>query len=119
MTHPRDMHMSALIYWVEQGLVDCFAIDFLSDKAQKSIARFIAADVEKFYQWVEKNKDRDDFWTMKYHNPSNGHRSFFYNSAMKHPLVAMFGDPMAKAIENAVLPVFQDLEKGNSPERAI
>lgn len=109
MTHPREMHLSALHYHISEALKDAYVIDFLSDRAQNSIISFLAVELQKFYEfrtgpyremeWPEAARwDRDNM-------------PFFEKATLRHPLSALFGDTLAKAVGAVVGPYFVELEK--------
>lgn len=116
MQHPRDMEHYTLVYYIRNGLVDCYAIDFLSDRAQDSLIRFLAAEVQAFYRIAAEYKENDwkDWWEFQQENTP-----VFEKATLRHPLGAVFGETMAKAVNAALLPVFEDLESLHTPKCII
>lgn len=99
-------------YWIKQGLNDCYAIDFLSDRAQESIINFLAEEIIKFYDDFKRTenlpwRERDE--VMSKWQP------FFTKAVLRHPLGEFFGDAFAQRINDSLRPWYGKLEHGKNP----
>lgn len=115
MTHPRELGIPALHYYINEGLKECFVIDFLSDRAQNSITGHLASELYKFYRNMPKRDDYEsyeEFWPV-WDKFERQHLPFFEKAISRHPLSAVFGDVLGKAIHAELEPYFAELERNS------
>jgi len=115
--HPRTFERASHYFWVGVALEDAFIIDFLSERAQTSIKRYLSKALEQ--QYVEAERLKDIPWDEKTKTQQRWSvRDDLRKAIDAHPLVAFLGEAFAVAIFDAIVDIYADLERGINPLEA-
>lgn len=110
--HPKDFEMAAHIFWMEYALNRTMVLDFLSDRAKRSIAAHLAEAVNEFFdyhfRWEIGDKTMAD--SFKYDR-----FQYFEKAMLEHPLGELFGEKFAKVIDKSCQHVYSLLQQGKDP----